>query len=128
MILVSFLLVPWFALMKATHSHTLLLVPHLLCVRIEPLFSGCSAAGAQGPHGRRAPRTRQPARAGSAWSGNRAPRDASRYVSSGRGGRRSRGVRGGWEVEEDEKDEVVGERAEDVADAAFVTGGGKILG
>ena len=64
MILVSFLLVPWFALMKATHSHTLLLVPHLLCVRIEPLFSGRSAAGAQGPHGRRAPRTRQPARAG----------------------------------------------------------------
>jgi len=68
------------------------------------------------------------ARAGSAWSGNRAPRDASRYVSSGRGGRRSRGVRGGWEVEEDEKDEVVGECAEEVADAAFVTGGSKILG
>ena len=89
MILVSFLLVPWFALMKATHSHNLLFVPHLLCVRIEPLFSGCSAAGAQGPHGRRAPRTRQPARAGSAWSGNRAPGDASRYVSSGGGRRRS---------------------------------------
>ena len=55
---------PWLALMKATHSHTLLLVLHLLCVRIEPLFSGCSSAGAQGPHGRRAPRTRQPARVG----------------------------------------------------------------
>ena len=39
-----------------------------------------------------------------------------------------RGVRGGREVEEDEKDEVVGERAKEVADAAFVTGGGKILG
>ena len=39
-----------------------------------------------------------------------------------------RGVRGGQEVEEDEKDEVVGERAKEVADAAFVTGGGKILG
>ena len=37
-------------------------------------------------------------------------------------------VRGGREVEEDEKDEVVGERAEEVVDAAFVTGGGKILG
>ena len=123
---------PWLALMKATHSHTLLLVLHLLCVRIEPLFSGCSSAGAQGPHGSRAPRTRQPARAGRGpvWRGAGTTLREMRPDTSPAAGEDAgpRGVRGGQEVEEDEKDEVVGERAKEVADAAFVTGGSKILG